>query len=265
MTAVLAALLLSIGFGVAILAIRHADAAERPGPRLASHMTASARDPLTVPSAEATTPAEDRMTEEKPSGHLLAWIDGPMPLYSRPGGRKVATAPAASPFYGEPTAAWVLELSEDGRFGRVPIPYAGRDVTGWLRLRGLRTSTTRVSIGADLSRHRLWVYRGERVVFSARTATGAPASPTPTGRYVVSDRVAFPGGGMLGTYAFGLSGIQPNLPPGWSGGNQLAIHGTSDPSSIGSSASAGCLRVSERVLDRLKGLLQIGTPVLIHA
>jgi hypothetical protein len=189
-----------------------------------------------------------------------------MPVFSRPGGgRRVGTVPAASPYYGEPTVAWVLEVSEDGRFGRVPIPYTGRNVTGWLRLRGLQTSTTTVSVRADLSRHRLWVLRGERVVFTARAATGAPVSPTPTGRYVVSDRVAFPGGGVLGTYAFGLSGIQPNLPPGWSGGNQLAIHGTNDPASIGRSASAGCLRVSERVLDRLKRLLPVGTPVVVRA
>jgi lipoprotein-anchoring transpeptidase ErfK/SrfK len=172
--------------------------------------------------------------------------------------------PAVSPYYGVPTVAWVLGVSEDGRFGRVPIPYAGRAATGWLRLRGLRMTTTRVSVRADLSGHRLWVLRGDRVVLSAPAATGAPGSPTPAGRYVVSDRVAFPGGGSLGTYAFGLSGIQPDLPPGWTGGNQLAIHGTDDPSSIGRSASAGCLRVSESVLARLRHLLRIGTPVVVR-
>jgi hypothetical protein len=36
------------------------------------------------------------------------------------------------------------------------------------------------------------------------------------------------------------------------------------PPSIGRSTSAGCLRVSERMLDRLKPLLDLGTPVLIH-
>jgi L,D-transpeptidase-like protein len=75
--------------------------------------------------------------------------------------------------------------------------------------------------------------------------------------------VAFPRGGALGTFAFGISGIQTDLPAGWDGGDQLAIHGTDDPGSIGTSASAGCLRVSERVLDRLRPLLQPGTPVVI--
>lgn len=223
--------------------------AERPGPVV-----------LEPVRTEPEPPAADHA----PVRHLLAAIERTMPLYARPGSsRRVGTMPAASPFYGEPTVAWVLEVSADGRFGRVPIPYAGRDATGWLRLRGLRTSTTPISVLADLSRHRIWVLRGERVIFSAPAATGAPVSPTPTGRFTVSDLVAFPGGGAFGTFAFGLSGIQPNLPPGWTGGNQLAIHGTNDPSSIGSSASAGCLRVSERTLDRLRRLLELGTPVQI--
>jgi len=266
MTVALAVLLLLLETASVALVVRHADAAGRSRDRRAPHVAAPGRARPSVWAAARITSAGDLAAEQQPSGHLLAEIERSMPLLSRPGGeRQIGTMPAASPYYGEPTVAWVLAVSEDGRFGRVPIPYAGRDVTGWLRLRGLQTSTTSVSVRADLSRHRLWVVRGERVVFSARAATGAPASPTPTGRYVISDRVAFPGGGVLGTYAFGLSGIQPNLPPGWSGGNQLAIHGTNDPSSIGRSASAGCLRVAERVLDRLKRVLGVGTPVVVQA
>jgi lipoprotein-anchoring transpeptidase ErfK/SrfK len=79
----------------------------------------------------------------------------------------------------------------------------------------------------------------------------------------VTDRVAFQGDGYLGSFALGLSGIQPNLPSGWTGGDQLAIHGTSDPSSIGRSVSAGCVRVSEATLDRLRRVVRLGTPVII--
>jgi lipoprotein-anchoring transpeptidase ErfK/SrfK len=76
--------------------------------------------------------------------------------------------------------------------------------------------------------------------------------------------VPFPSGGYLGSFAFGISGIQPQLPAGWSGGDQLAIHGTNDPSSIGTSASAGCVRVSEATLAVLRPLLRLGTPIVIH-
>ncbi len=195
---------------------------------------------------------------------LLVEIPRAMTLTSRPGGgRVVGSMPPGSRYYDQPMVAWVLETTADGRFGRVPIPYAGRDATGWLRLRGLETMATRIRVVADLSEHRLRVTRDAHVLLRVPAATGAPVSPTPPGRYFVTDRVAFPGGGSLGTFAFGISGIQTRLPPGWSGGDQLAIHGTDAPATIGASSSAGCLRVSERTLDRLRRLLRPGTPVVI--
>jgi lipoprotein-anchoring transpeptidase ErfK/SrfK len=198
--------------------------------------------------------------------HRLVEIERAVPITARPGGgRVVGTMPAGSRYYAIPTVAWIRELSRDGRHGLVDVPYVARHRTGWIALRGLTTAWTRVSVEADLSEHRITVRRGDDVLFRAPAATGAPASPTPAGRYFVTDRVPFPSGGSLGTFAFGISGIQPNLPAGWSGGDQLAIHGTNDPSSIGRSASAGCLRVSEHVLARLKRLLRLGTPVVVHA
>jgi lipoprotein-anchoring transpeptidase ErfK/SrfK len=172
--------------------------------------------------------------------------------------------PSGSRYYGIPTVAWVRHVSRNGRYGLVDVPYVAYRATGWIRLRGLERSHTRVSVAADLSAHRITVRRGDDVLLRAAAATGASSSPTPTGRYFVTDRVPFPNGGMLGTFAFGISGIQPNLPPGWGGGDQLAIHGTNDASSIGRSASAGCLRVSEGTLTRLRRVLNLGTPVVIH-
>jgi lipoprotein-anchoring transpeptidase ErfK/SrfK len=116
----------------------------------------------------------------------------------------------------------------------------------------------------DLSKHWVSVSKFGNVVAGFRAATGASYSPTPPGEYFVTDRIPFSPGSALGSFAFGISGIQPRLPAGWTGGNQLAIHGTNDLSSIGTSASAGCVRVSERALARLKPLLQLGTPVVIE-
>ena len=167
-----------------------------------------------------------------------------------------------SKYYGTPIVAWVLKSSDDGRFGLVTLPWSGHR-TGWIPLKGLARSRSQIVVRASLGRHQITVLRSGRPIFRLRAATGAPASPTPPGRYYVTDRVPFGAGSYLGSFAFGLSGIQPNLPPGWSGGNQLAIHGTDNPSSIGRSASAGCLRVSERGLALLKPLLRLGTPVVI--
>jgi len=208
--------------------------------------------------------AETKRERTVPRPALLAGIRRDLPITARPGGGKVAgSMPAGSRYYGEPHTAWIQDRSADGRYGKVAVPYSGTRATGWIRIAGLDLSHTRYRVRIDLSRHLVTVLRLNKIVMSFSAATGAPASPTPPGRYFVTDLVAATPGGSFGSYAFGLSGIQPKLPAGWSGGDQLAIHGTNDPSSIGTSASAGCLRVSERALDRLKPVLRLGTPVTI--
>ena len=172
--------------------------------------------------------------------------------------------PAGSPFYGIPHMAWILDRSPNGRFGKVAVPYSASRSTGWIRIAGMKLSRTPYAVLADLSRHLVTVTRGGQTIMRFPAATGSPASPTPPGRYFVTDRVPFDPNGPLGAFAFGISGIQPNLPAGWGGGDQLAIHGTNDPGSIGQSVSAGCLRVSRAALERLKPVLALGTPVVIQ-
>jgi lipoprotein-anchoring transpeptidase ErfK/SrfK len=199
----------------------------------------------------------------KPS--LLVRITHDVAMRARPGhGRVVGILPAGSKYYRTPTLAWVQHVSPNGRFGELAVPYSASTTMGWIPLRGLQRRSTVIEVDVDLSRHRVVVERRGRVLFGTSAAIGAPSSPTPTGRYFVTDRVPFPSGGALGTYAFGISGIQSHLPAGWTGGNQLAIHGTNDPASIGRSVSAGCVRVSAAALDRMIPLLRLGTPVLIH-
>ena len=177
----------------------------------------------------------------------------------------VGSVAPASKYYRVPIVLWVEETNAAGTWGRVELPYVWPRVDGWIPLAGLTRATTFVHVDVDLSEHRVRVFKHDELRYTVAGATGTWSSPTPLGEYVVTDRVPFASGSALGSFAFGISGIQPHLPAGWSGGNQLAIHGTNDPSSIGTNASAGCVRVSEWALDRFKPLLRLGTPVLIHA
>jgi lipoprotein-anchoring transpeptidase ErfK/SrfK len=61
-----------------------------------------------------------------------------------------------------------------------------------------------------------------------------------------------------------LSARQPNLAQGWSGGDRIAIHGTALTSTIGTEASNGCLRATDRNMRRLVRLALPGTRVLIR-
>jgi len=166
---------------------------------------------------------------------------------------------------GTPTWLWAVAFSRNDGWAQVVMPWRPNGRTGWVRTRGHRVVHTRTWVQADLSRRRVMLMHGSRVVRSFSAAIGAPDSPTPIGRFSVTDPISTGDpSGPYGWYAFGLSGHQPNLPPGWTGGDQLAIHGTNDPASIGTRASAGCLRVSAAALWVLKRALRPGTPVVIH-
>ena len=116
-----------------------------------------------------------------------------------------------------------------------------------------------------LSRPRVELRRGEKVTERIAVAIGRSGSSTPTGRFTVTDKL---NGRSLSPYygccVLALSGTQPNLPPGWSGGNRLAIHGTDGPDSIGDASPAGCLRAADSDLRRLMRRVPLGTPVEVR-
>jgi lipoprotein-anchoring transpeptidase ErfK/SrfK len=184
---------------------------------------------------------------------------------SRPNGPIAGQLPGRTSL-GTTTWLWAVRTSPDGRWAQVVLPWRPNGRTGWISLHGRRTVKSRIWVEADVSRRRVNLMRGGQVMRSFVAAVGTAASPTPVGRFSVTDPIATGDpGGPFGWYAFGLSGHQPNLPAGWSGGDQLAIHGTNAPSSLGTAASAGCLRVSSTALGTLKRYLLPGTPVIIEA
>src|SRR5918992_359939 len=91
-------------------------------------------------------------------------------------------------------------------------------------------------------------------------AVGRPGSSTPIGRFAVTDKLSGPAySPYYGCCILALSAHQPNLPPGWTGGDRIAIHGTNDPSSIGQASSAGCPRASDADLRVLMRRVPRGT------
>ena len=96
-------------------------------------------------------------------------------------------------------------------------------------------------------------YEGGRLKKEYPVAVGKASTPTPPGNYKVINKILHPGG-ILGTRWMGLS-----IP----GGN-YGIHGTSNPSSIGTAASLGCVRMYNHHVEELFAQVSIGTPVHIY-
>jgi lipoprotein-anchoring transpeptidase ErfK/SrfK len=122
---------------------------------------------------------------------------------------------------------------------------------------------TRVVV--DVSAKRLTLYRSGKRVLGTTVAVGSSATPTPTGRYYVNQRlIPQDPSGPFGPAAIGISAYS-NVLTGWMQGGPIAIHGTNEPWSIGRAVSNGCIRIRNAVLRRLFALTPAGTPVLVRA
>jgi hypothetical protein len=191
---------------------------------------------------------------------LVDW-KAKVPIRRAPGSRTVAVARWKTPFGS------VRRLQVVGRRGNwfaVESDVLGNGVVGWVpRTAAVRLRRVHYAVEADLSKRLLTLREDDRVIFRQRVSIGAPDSPTPTGRFHVTDQISGRRWG-LGCCIVVLSGSQPRLPAGWSGGDRLAIHGRPSPAeTFGAPTSAGCLHVTEQTL-RALARLPLGTPVVIH-
>jgi lipoprotein-anchoring transpeptidase ErfK/SrfK len=193
---------------------------------------------------------------------VIAEITRAASVHASPGGRRIGRLRTRTVF-GSPTRLAVLGRS--GEWIAVSTELAGRANRGWIRQAGVRLRTTPYRIVITVSARRLELRHGTRVVLRSRVAVGRPSNPTPPGRFGITDKLAGARfGGAYGCCILALSGVQTRLPPGWPGGDRLALHGTDSPASIGQAASSGCVRVEERRLRALMRRVPLGTPVLIQ-
>lgn len=147
---------------------------------------------------------------------------------------------------------------------RVQLPIRPNGIAGYVRARDVGLLRVRTRIEVDISRRRVTLFRGGKPVLSATAAVGSPATPTPTGRYYVNQRlIPADTSGPFGPGAIGISAYSDAL-TGWTQGGPIAIHGTNRPSSIGQPVSNGCLRLPNAVLRRMFAATLAGTPVVIH-
>jgi hypothetical protein len=222
---------------------------------------------VTVAGAEAAASggavAHRRAIARRPA-EIIAVRQGAVALHRRPGG-PIALRVGETSEFGSARRLGVVR--RQGRWLGVTTPELPNGTLGWIDRRSpaVRIERTRWAIHADVSRRTVVLHRAGKPVKRLSVAVGRPGSPTPTGRFSVTDKLS---GGSYGPYygccILAISATQPNTPPGWTGGNRMAIHGTSDPTSIGQAASAGCLRASDDDLAFLMARVPVGTPVVIR-
>jgi lipoprotein-anchoring transpeptidase ErfK/SrfK len=167
--------------------------------------------------------------------------------------------------FGSPQTAAVVR--KHGRWLGVVTTHAPNGRLGWVDARDdrLRYTRTRLNLVIDLSDRQLVLRSGRGVIRRVTVGVGRPTSPTPLGRFAITDKLSGPAfSSYYGCCILALSAHQPSLPAGWRGGDRIAIHGTYDLGSIGAASTAGCVRAESADLQLLMRRVPLGAPVFIH-
>lgn len=197
------------------------------------------------------------------SAQILTVEDGQsIGVRSAPAGPVIGRLSAPDEF-GQPTVLGVI--LRRGAWAAISDPDLRNGRLGWVPLttRGIVRSSTNWSVQVHRgARTALVTYLG-RLVRRIQIGVGASNSPTPLGRFSITDKL--PGARynpVYGCCILALSAVQSQLPAGWHGGNRVAIHGTA-PGTAPTTASVGCIHASPADLRFMMARLPAGTPVTI--
>ncbi len=179
-------------------------------------------------------------------GHALtAQVTGPVAVRSAPGGHVIAHVGRRTEYGGRRVYRVV---ARHGRWLGVLSPQRPNGRKAWIGARHAVLREIPWAIRIDRSARRLIV------------TVGAPSSPTPLGRFAVTDKLWMEPGSVYGCCALALSGSQTR---GAMAGVRLAIHGTRAPEPLGRAASNGCARATRHDLKWLMRKVALGTPVTV--
>jgi hypothetical protein len=184
-------------------------------------------------------------------------------LRATPGGRRIGRLSPKTEFKSSRVVAvvgrregWLRVITSELRNGK----------RGWIDERDTEGGITAFRVRADLSARRIDVLKDGHLVRRIRSAVGESGTPTPTGRFAITDKVPFTDrGSPYGCCALALSAHQPNTPSEWSGGDRIAIHATPASDSIGRPVTLGCMRVPAADARWLMRHIPLGTQVSIRA
>ncbi len=156
-------------------------------------------------------------------------------------------------------------LGSEGDFYKVMAPARPNGLTGYIPKSLASTYATPYSVTISLSTKTLRVLECGNELFQGKVAVGKSKTPTPTGSFFLVDLLRPKGGagGAYGPYAFGLSGYSKVLQKFGAGDGRVGIHGTNQPSLIGTAVSSGCIRIDNVTITKMAKTLFLGSPVTI--
>lgn len=223
----------------------------------------------TTPRAAVPTTTTGTLTD-RPARAAKPALKGPLAFHVRrraqlrtaPGGKVVATIKTKTEFKS-PTILAVAARKPGWVLVRTSVR---KHHVGWLPLKSGALFSQPRTLVIDLSKRTLTVFHRGRQTDTYKVAIGTPATPTPRGKFAITDRlVTGTPNGDYGCCILALNARQDKIAQGWGGGDRVAIHATPHRWTIGKRVSHGCVRATNKALKRLMGQVRLGTPVTIHA
>lgn len=152
----------------------------------------------------------------------------------------------------------------DGSAYRVLLPIRPNGSFGWIPSEAVDLRHHNFEIRVELDEFALTVLDRGEVVLRTTVGVARDNAPTPRGRYYTTEILRPPEpDSVYGAYAYGLSGFSDTFVTFNGGPGQLGIHGTNDPSSIGTNVSSGCIRLHNDDITRMVEEIKVtaGVPV----
>jgi lipoprotein-anchoring transpeptidase ErfK/SrfK len=215
-----------------------------------------ARKPIQTTAATPQT-----VPRETYKGHWAARVLRRTAVRTRPAGQIVRTIGRRTEWK---SPRYLAVTKQEGDWVGVITAERSNGHVGWVSAKDVELVAAPISIHVDLSERRAWLMQGRRTTFSFRVAVGQPDTPTPKGRFAVTDSLRAAPGSPYGCCILALSAHQPNIAQGWTGGDRIALHATPTVESIGTAASNGCLRTTDAVMRRVTKAVTLGATVFIR-
>ncbi len=145
---------------------------------------------------------------------------------------------------------------------RITVPGRPNGRTGWIPAASVTVKPVDRWLVIYRGARKFELYVKDKVVRSGKAAIGARGMETPTGLFYVQSKFD-PSWEVLGAYAFETSGYSKLSD--WPGGGVVGVHGTNTPDLIGEAVSHGCVRLFNKDIQFLRGVVPVGTPIKIVA
>ncbi|MDY7100957.1 MAG: L,D-transpeptidase [Actinomycetota bacterium] len=159
-----------------------------------------------------------------------------------------------------------LVTATHGAWLRVQLPIRPNHTEGWILRDQVELRSIDHRIVVDVSDRTITVVDGQQVVAQSSVVVGRQGTPTPYGRFFVTDALALPNPhGVYGPYILALSARSEALQSFNGDEPIIAIHGTNRPGLIGTAASNGCVRLPNELITQLITTVPLGTPVDVIA